>query len=481
MMSTARALSEPLSPVPAPSWQRAFRDFTQEHGFQPLHVEGRLPKDLRGTLVRVGPIAFGVGGQHYGHWFDGDGGALAVRFEGGRALGAARAIDTPTIRAEREAGKPLSINYGTMPSSLLGRLRAKVKNTANTSAMAWNGRLFALVEATKPTELSLKDLRTLGETDLGGAVTHAFSAHPRHVASRRTTYNFGMRYGRVPMLDLYALPDAGPIRALGTVPLPGLGMLHDFVATERHLVFFFAPLRLKFLQVMLRGVSLSRSAVWQPELGLEILVVPIDAPSRVVRVQTDAFYTWHFANAWEDGERLVVDHVRYPDFGTNQWLTELPFGPASTDAQGQLYRTTVDLKAKTARHERLSDRRCEFPLTTPLLAGVRHRYLYRAGYSGPEAWRGPQDVLLKLDMETGVETVVSLGNAQYPSEALFVPRAGSTAEDDGWLLTLVYDAPSDTSHVAVLDARAPGAGPVARAWFDHFFPFTFHGTWVPAG
>ncbi len=346
--------------------------------------------------------------------------------------------------------------------------------------MQWNGRLFALVECNIPTELSLEDLRTLGETDLGGAIGPTFSAHPHSVASRRATYNFGVRYGCNPLLDLYELPDSGPIRRLGSVPLPGMAMLHDFIATDRHLLFLVSPVRMRIFRVMLGLGSISDNLEWRPELGTEVLVIPIDEPSKVMRFQAEPFQTWHFGNAFEQDGRIVVDSVRYPDFGSNKWLAEQIHGGASTDAQGRLHRATIDLKAGTLHSEQVSDRRCEFPGVTPLLTGARNRYIYMAAHSGPTAWRGPHNAVAKVDMETGRETVVMLGREHYASEPVFIPRPGGSTEDDGWLLAQTYDATSDKTYVAVLDAKTPEAGPVARAWLDHPFPFTFHGTWVPA-
>ena len=471
------ALAPSASPPP---WLNAYQDLTRTHGFQPMRVEGRLPEGLEGMLVRVGPVTFGVGGKRYGHWFDGDGGVLAVRFAAGGAQAAAQAIDTPSIRAERAAGRVLYSNYGTSAPSMWRRLFGGVKNPANTSAMAWNGRLFALVESTVPTELSLEDLSTLGESTLGGVVDMAFSAHPHRVASRRASYNFGVRYGRVTQLDLYELPDAGGARRMGSVPLPGVALLHDFIATERHLVFFVAPVRVRLLRMVMGLGSISDNFEWQPELGTEIIIVPIDAPGQVTRLRAEPFYTWHFGNAWEEpGGRIVLDYVRYPDFGTNQWLAEQPHGWASTDAQGRLHRATVDLRAGTLRSEQVSDRRCEFPVSTPLRAGARHRFVYLAAHTGRETWRGPQDAVVKVDMDTGRESVLRFDRGHFPCEPVFVPRPGGTDEDDGWLLTQVYDTARERTYVAVLDARVPHAGPLARAWLEHAFPFTFHGTWVP--
>jgi all-trans-8'-apo-beta-carotenal 15,15'-oxygenase len=62
---------------------------------------------------------------------------------------------------------------------------------------------------------------------------------------------------------------------------------------------------------------------------------------------------------------------------------------------------------------------------------------------------------------------------------MFVPRRGGAAEDDGWLLTMVYDASLDRSYLAVLDAREPGSPVKAKATFDHHIPPGFHGSWVP--
>jgi all-trans-8'-apo-beta-carotenal 15,15'-oxygenase len=281
-------------------------------------------------------------------------------------------------------------------------------------------------------------------------------------------------------LDLFELPDSGPIRRMGSLPLPGPVMVHDFIVTERHLLFFVAPVRIRIFRVLLGQGSFSDNFEWRPELGTEVLVIPIDEPSKAVRFQAEPLFTWHFGNAFEQDGRIVVDYVRYPDFGSNKWLAEQLTGWASTDAQGRLHRATIDPKARTLRSEQVSDRRCEFPGITPRLTGARHRYVYKAAHSGPQAWRGPQDMVVKVDMETGAETPVRLGHEHYVSEPVFIPHPGGSAEDEGWLLTQTYDAASDQTYVAVLDAKAPEAGPLARVWLEHCFPFTFHGTWMPA-
>jgi all-trans-8'-apo-beta-carotenal 15,15'-oxygenase len=465
-------------PSSQPGWRGAFQDLPREHGFEPLRVEGRLPEDLQGTLYRNGPSLFSAQGRPYLHWFDGDGAVNAVRFSRGSAQGAARVVQSQGLVEERRAGRPLYGMYGTpTPGSWLKRVGIRrVKNVANTSVIQWNGRLLALMEGAGPTELSPEDLSTLGETDLDGVVVQTFSAHPHRVPQRKASYNFGVRLGRQTLLDLYELPDTGKARLMGTLTLAGATMIHDFIATPNHLIFFAPPLRLRALRMLAGLGSYAENLEWKPSEGTEVLVVPIDNPQQVRRFTVEPFYQWHFSNAFERGGELVVDYVRLEDFRSNVFLGEVLRGDTSEGWQGRYHRAVVDLAQGTFKSEPRWDVPCEFPRVGSSVLGESHRYTYMACYL--EAKRGLFDGLVKLDLETGRATRVSLGENTWPSEPVFVRRLGSQAEDDGYLLALVYDGRSHTSHVAVVDARNIEAGPVARAHFDHHVPFTFHGNFV---
>ncbi|HEY0838681.1 MAG TPA: carotenoid oxygenase family protein, partial [Vulgatibacter sp.] len=329
------------------------------------------------------------------------------------------------------------------------------------------------------TELSLDDLSTLGQTDLDGEVRMTFSAHPHRVEERRAAYNFGMRYGRVTELDLFELPDGGRVRRIGSLPLPAPVLLHDFVATPNHLAFFVAPVRLRAIRAMLGMGSFSDNLAWSRSEGTEVIVVPLDDPSRPVRFDVDAFFQWHFANAFERGGELVVDLVRYQDFETNRWLGEVASGETSSDASGEYHRAIVDPRRRTLRLEKRWDASCEFPRVSPLVEGKPHRVAYVASHL-PDGRRGMYQRITRLDVESGHAVHASLPAGHFPSEPVFVPRPDARAEDEGWLLSLVYDAGAHASHVAILEADALEKGPIARASFDHHLPFTFHGGWLPS-
>jgi carotenoid cleavage dioxygenase-like enzyme len=334
--------------------------------------------------------------------------------------------------------------------------------------MNWRERWFALHETGLPVEID-RELATLGETDFG-VLGECFSAHPKLVGDR--IYNFAMRYGAQTRLELYELGVTA--RTLGSLPLDGAAMIHDFVATEHHLIFFVPPLRLRPTDLA-AGYCYSDALEWRPELGTEVIVVPLDASDSPIRFTTDPFHLWHFANAFERGGELVVDFVRYPDFGSNRWFASMTTGrPWREVRQGSLARATISLSRRAMQVEARSDALVEFPHVSPRVATRSHEVVYAVAHTAPAE---AHDRIVRIDA-TGEVIDAALEAGQFPDEPVFVPRRGATTEDDGWLLAVVYDARAHASHVAIFDARRLEAGPVGRAWYDHHIPFTFHGLWI---
>ena len=71
------------------------------------------------------------------------------------------------------------------------------------------------------------------------------------------------------------------------------------------------------------------------------------------------------------------------------------------------------------------------------------------------------------------------GSGHLPGEFVFVPAAADAEEDEGWLLGLVINVAEDTTDLAILDARAFEAPPVAMVRLAHRIPPGFHGNWFP--
>lgn len=460
----------------------------REHGFEPLEVEGEVPAGLRGTYVRNGPGLLSRFGHRYEAWFDGDGMLSAARFGEDGVTGAARVLQTPGLLEERRRGRPYFGGYGTKapgiwnPLRVLRLLRGTAKNPANTNVLWWHDRLFALCEIGRPFEARLADLGSVGETDLGGIVSRGFSAHPHRVAATDTTYNIGLQLGPRSFLDVFALPRDGEAERIASLPLGFPTLIHDFAATEKHLVVFVAPLRLSLLRSVLEVGPFVENLLWEPGRGTEVIVIPLDAPSSPKRFAVDAFWAWHVGNAFEAGDEIVVDLVRYPDFpSSSARLDDVSRGHLPLrGAEGHLERLRISPKRQTVERTPLRESSGEFPRVAPATDAREHRHVYYTEHSEPDhAREGLGDCLARVDVETGDADLYRFEDGHVPSEGVFAPRPGAEDDRDGWLLTLVYDPNAHRSYWAVFDAGHLADGPICKAHLDHHIPLTFHGKWLP--
>ena len=85
---------------------------------------------------------------------------------------------------------------------------------------------------------------------------------------------------------------------------------------------------------------------------------------------------------------------------------------------------------------------------------------------------------MKHDLDRGTSEV-RRPTGTLAGEAVFVPRTTDSAEDDGWVLSIVYDEARDASDLVVLNARDFTGEPQAVVHLPQRVPFGFHGNWVP--
>jgi len=66
-------------------------------------------------------------------------------------------------------------------------------------------------------------------------------------------------------------------------------------------------------------------------------------------------------------------------------------------------------------------------------------------------------------------------------EAVFVPKRNfqqQDEEDDGWVITQLYNCKKHLTQFVILDAKHIDKGPIARLSLNHHTPYGFHGTFA---
>lgn len=465
-------------PLPAttPDMGQIFAPLMHEHDYVIDHIDGALPAGLTGTLYRIGPGKWEVGRTLMHHLFDGDGMVSQFAFDGRSVRFRNRYVRTPQFKQGMVSRKLRSPGIGTaLPGGFWSNF-VKGKgpaNVANTGVALHADRLLALWEGGPPHRLDPDTLETLGLHDFDGRLRGAlrsFSAHPKWDPATGEMFNFGQDFTPLPSLNCWKVDRRGRMTRLARVRMLNMPWNHDVALTTRHMVFVLDPYMVD-LRTMLSGAPMFDAIQHRQEKGTRFVLVPRNGgPARVV--EHDALVHVHVANAFEDGTDTVVDLVLFDDFAAirrdlAEFRTRFADLPPSRLMR---YRITANGRVIETR---LSDRPGEFPQYDWRRSTRPHRYTYMTGRTGPS---GEYDSVLKVDNDTSHTQVREMGPHTYVGEPIFVPRTPDSAEDDGWLLTVVYLAAEHRSQLTILDAR--GLEQVAALHLPHHLPFGFHGAFT---
>ena len=128
----------------------------------------------------------------------------------------------------------------------------------------------------------------------------------------------------------------------------------------------------------------------------------------------------------------------------------------------------------------LFETKTDFPIIDGRLQGRRNRLTYALSLVEPTAdYPLHPDGIIRFDNETGSLEQWKSGYGAQPDEAIFVPTTDGTAEDEGWLLSMVYNRVDKLSELVILEAQDLSKGPIAKVIMPRRVPFGFHGTWAP--
>ena len=427
------------------------RPVTEELTLANLKVNGKIPEELNGRYVRTGPNPITGTSTHP---FLGDGMLHGMRLRDGKAEWYRnRYVQTPFITDPSVDVLDLSVMMDMKSSK------------ANTHVMGHAGKILVLEEGHFPYVVD-GQLNTVGPTDFEGALTGSFTAHPKICPTTGELLAFG--YSALePYLRYLRVSADGKLVQTENITVGGPTMMHDFNITQNNVIFMDLPAVFN-LELAMTGEMPIR---WDESYPARLGVMPRNGNDTQVRwFDINPCYVFHPLNSYEDGDKIIIDVARF----SHMWkASTMDFPPP------ELWRWTIDTVSGKVHEEQVDDRPAEFPRVADSVIGMKHRYGYLAGMSQTKDPSEASGAILKYDRETGVRSDIEFGRGRTGGEPVFVPAANSSTEDDGYLMTYIYDASSDSSSFVIMDAASMDSEPVASIDLPRI-PGGFHGSWIDA-
>ena len=443
-----------------------------------LIVHGEIPRDLAGSLVRIGPNPQYAPLKDH-HWFLGDGMVHGFHIEDGKVRYRNRWVRTPKFELEREHGEALFGMLGN-PATTAKVALGKDCGVANTALVCHGGKLLALEEVHAPFEVDAKSLESVGYHDFDGKLKGAMTAHPK-IDPETGEMLFFCYFGNgpfTPEINFHVVNADGQLVRSEQFKAPFPAMVHDFVVTSEYVLFPIFPLTAD----MQRAVSGGPPFAWEPDKGTWVGVMRRDETVNDIRwLQADPCYVFHPMNAWNDGDRIYADMIQFEEAPLFPHADGSPTDPKKANAR--LCRWNIDLSSGSDEfgREYIDDRSAEFPRIDERRAGLSYRHgFYATSEKRDEGDKGAFNGIAHIDLSSGKRLDYKLPGGDAVSEPVFVQRTNAATEGDGYLLATAYRCNEHRSDLLIFDTDDITQGPIAVAELDTRVPYGFHGQWIGA-
>ena len=417
-----------------------------------LEIKGEVPKEINGLYIRNG---MNPRSGYSDHWFFGNGMLHGFNFEDGKVSYKNRYVRTP---------------YYEKDLDIIGSFGDLSASPANTHIIKHADKFLALEEAHLPWEVD-ENLETKGAYDFSGKLKGAMTAHPRICPKTGELLFFSYSVMSEPYLTYYRANPAGKLVQIEPIELPRAVMMHDWNITENYVVFMDLPI----ISDMNLAVETGSPFGFKPEFGARLGVMPREGSNSDVKwFDINPCYVFHPLNSYEEDNKIILYVCRQQEAMVGGFQDI--YGGETTVAR--LWKWTIDLESGAVKEEQIDDAPCDFPRIDDRRIGLKNDYGYFTTLETEVDSLTIGRHLLKYDFVNNKRLTHDLGENVTGGEALFVPRTANSSEDDGWAISLAYEAETNRSKLLVINSQDFESAPVAEIYAPQRVPNGAHGSWI---
>ncbi len=446
-----------------------------------LPIQGKIPEWLSGSFVSNGPAQFEIGKTSLNHWFDGFAMLKKFTFKAGKVSFQNRFLHSEQYVKSNAMGHLYENEFATFANkSTMGRAGYMIKSllkgihydncTINITKMGEH--FIAMTESNDTIDFNLHDLSTVNafkfDDHIKGQIT---TAHPHLDVHTGEMINVSIEIGKINKYHIYKIsPRSTKREIIKTYVSDKLFYMHSFSITKNYVILFKSPLVLNKWKLMLGYPFNDTLSLEKSDASTSFIIID-KRDGSIQEIKTDPFVCLHSANAYENGNEVILDLIcyhdnPYPYFYLSALRTEMPKLP-----NGVLKRYVVNLNSKNCTHTAFATVTQEFPsVNYRQVNGKKYNFLYTNLITSPG--KNFFNSIQKLNVETG-NTLNWEKNNYYFGETVFVPKNNDSSESNGILLTIAYNTDDQHSSLVVLDAN--DMQPIAEVFLPLHLPFGLHG------
>lgn len=468
---------------------KGFDSLNREYTQVTIGNSNKLPNWLRGTLLKVGPAQFKIGKTDVKHWFDGL--AMLYKFEiTDKEIFFSNSFIKSSQYQAHQNGKMLHDEFATKaPLGILGKIKNLIgmmlgkdvlNPNCNVNIAKIADNFIAMTEVNNNMSFNPLSLGTIGKTKyidtIKGQMT---SAHP--VYDNETGELFNLLIEIAPRQIKYKIykiktrdsNNSSILREqIAEFGKPYLFYSHSFFLTSKYIILYTGPIETSATRLLTH--SFNEALIYNKDCKSEFII--IDRKSGNIKYLPVApFIFLHGINSYEsEKQQLIIDLITYENLEDNPYnkfyLEKL--AQNRIDISTTIKRYTLDLELMTATSQLITDTNIEFPQINRKYHNQAYNYVW--GVYGDNS--RPNDFfngLIKRNINLTNDIKVWHEAEFYPSEPIFIKNPTSNDEDDGIIMTNVYDA---NRHISILlFLNASDMTEIARFDLPCHIPFTLHG------
>lgn len=461
-----------------------FKGFTTQYTektIRNLAVKGDIPAWLSGDFISNGPAQFEIGATHFNHWIDGFAMLKKFSFTAGQVQFQNRFLRSKQYTQSHALNRLSTNEFATYAnSSMLGHIKNAMQDAwrdsnydnCNVNILKIASHYIAMTESDHFIEFNREDLTTIGAFSYADKMTGQLgTAHPKVDNVTGEIINVAIEVGPRIKYHIYKIhPHSTERKLIQTYISDRLFYMHSFSITKNYVILFKSPLTVNKFKLWL-GLPFNNTIFLKGNIPSYFVIID-RRDGKIHEIETSPFVCLHSVNAYENKKELIIDLIYYNAINpyVNLYLSNLQKDHPDLVA-GAIKRYVVNPYLKRCQETTLTESKHEFPSISTTVNGKNYNFLYCNSLDGLELKF--LNSIQKINMETG-HIQIWKKDHYYPGEATFVANNNAKSEDDGILLSIVYDAATQYSLLVIIDAITMQE--MAEVSLPFYLPFGLHGS-----